>query len=108
MLAKKVRDTAPHVETAGRGAHTNFIIDFARYSRNRMKAFLHSVYLNLRPHAHDLASFVAAKMYKISSWLAREFLKFYNFIQGRRVLKNSGKTSIFIQDMGTAKGRERI
>ncbi|MDO8493279.1 MAG: hypothetical protein Q7S19_01920 [bacterium] len=108
MLTKKIRETASYIEIAGRGTHTNFIVDFIHYLRNQTKVLLHDAYLNLRPHAHDIISFVVAKMYKVSSWLAREFLKFYNFIQGRKVLKNSGRQSIFIQDMGSVKGRGRI
>lgn len=103
MLTKRVGEVSPHVDDAGLYAHTNFIAEFLRSLRRRVVESLHDIYLGIRPHAHDLVAFVVAKMYKISSWFAREFLKFYNFIQGRKVLKNSGKTSIFIRDISRDK-----
>ncbi len=103
MLGRRVEEMAPHVEYAGRHAHTNFIADFFRLSKSRAKVILNNLYLSVRPHAHDLVSNILSRLYKLSSWSAREFLKFYNFIQGRKVLKNSGKTSIFIRDIASVK-----
>jgi hypothetical protein len=106
MLYKKIELVAPHVEYAGDHAHTNFIADFFRTVKNWTKETLNDIYLKIRPHAHDLVSLIFSKMYKISSWFAQEFLKFYNFIQGRKILKNAGSTSVFIRDIAVVKEQE--
>ena len=99
LLMKKIYEMAPHVETTIHDVHTNFILDFLQMLQEEIKNILREVYLFLRPYAHDLVSSIASMMYKMSAWLAGEFLKFYNFIQGRKVLKNSGNTSMFIRDI---------
>lgn len=106
MLYKKIEQVAPHVEYAGHHAHTNFILDFFRTAIGWTKNILNDIYLKIRPHAHDFVSMIFSKMYKISSWFAQEFLKFYNFIQGRKVLKSAGNTSVFIRDIAVAKEKE--
>lgn len=103
MLYKKIQETAPHIEFTGADVHTNFIFDFLKMSLDWTRKTLDDIYLRARPHVHDLISFIFSKMYKMSSWFAQEFLKFYNFIQGRKVLKNGGSTSVFIRDIAKDK-----
>ncbi len=99
MLWRRIDEMAPHVEEAGRYAHSNFIFDFFRIARKRITAFIRGVYSQFRPHFHQFISYIVSRLYRLSSWFAEELLNFYNFIQGRKVLKNSGKTSIFIRDI---------
>ena len=103
MLFKKVQEVAPHAESVGSEAHTNFIFDFFRTLVHRTKEVATNAYLAIRPQIHDLMSTAASKMYKLSSWSAKECLKLHDFIQGRKVLKNTGNTSIFIRDITRSK-----
>ncbi|MBI3633785.1 MAG: hypothetical protein HY226_05875 [Candidatus Vogelbacteria bacterium] len=99
MLYKKIVDIEPHLNNETHHGHSNFIIDYTFYLRNQVKQYFTEIYTELRPHLHDLMSYVASKMYKLSSAAAQEFLRFYNFVQGRKELKKTANASAFIIDM---------
>lgn len=56
---------------------------------------------NIKPHVDNLVDSSAELMHLVSARMARKFIQFSNFIQGKRVLKNRGTTSLFIRDMAT-------
>ncbi len=107
MFFKKLHSLEPEIAESYHG-HSNFILDFFKTLRVRLRKYVNEVYLAIRPHAHDFISSIVSRLYKISSWFALEFLKFYNFIQGRKVLKNSGNASSFIRDITQNKEEGRI
>ncbi len=108
MLIQKISKVAVHLETSEHESHTNFIVVFLKLLVNQIKQFFVAYYLKIRPHAHDLISFLASRLYRLSAWFALEFLKFYNFIQGRKIIKNSGSASLFIRDITRDKEEGRI
>ena len=107
MLGKKIYEIQPHIENAGSESHTNFIFDFWQMLKGESLRHTKDTYHKVRPHAHDLVSYFAAKMYKLSSWSAQEFLRFYNFIQGRKELRGKQTTSSFLTDITRHKEQTR-
>ena len=108
MLVKKIYEIQPHLEGFNVESHTNFIIEFFQNMKREIVQHLGNIYHGVRPHAHDIVSSIAAKMYRFSSWSAQEFLRFYNFIQGRKDLRVNQNTSSFLADMVKHKEESRI
>ncbi|MBI3631887.1 MAG: hypothetical protein HY225_00355 [Candidatus Vogelbacteria bacterium] len=107
MLIKKVKDIEPHLDSVHHHGHTNFILEFFQAAKKQVTQYFEEIYAELHPLAHDVMSYVASKMYKLSSAAAQEFLRFYNFIQGRKELRSGGNTSSFITNIAEHKEAAR-
>ena len=108
MLYRKIVAIQPHLKIEENHGHTNFIVEFLRQAKKGVLQYFDEIYTELRQLMHDLMSYLAAKMYKLSSASAQEFLRFYNFVQGRKELKKAGNASAFILDMEEHKVSSRV
>ena len=85
------------------GQAPNIFEQYIKVLKSKVYEVADEVSVYMRPHIHAFASAVAKRFYKISSGAAQESLRLYNFIQGKKTLKNAGTTSLFIRDMAKHK-----
>ncbi|MBI5140381.1 MAG: hypothetical protein HZA94_02970 [Candidatus Vogelbacteria bacterium] len=81
----------------------NFFEQYIKIIKIKLHEVCDEVSVYMTPHVHAIASVATKQLYKISSGMAQESLRVYNFIQGKKTLKNARGASLFIRDMAKHK-----
>lgn len=85
------------------GYAPNFFGEYLNVFKKKVNEVLDEINSYMKPHVQSIASFLTRYLYKLSSSVAQESLRLYNFVQGKRTLKNTGTTSLFLRDMAKHK-----
>ena len=85
------------------GQAPNIFEQYTKVLKAKAREVYDEVSAYIQPYIHSFATTIMKTLYRISSSAAQESLRLYNFIQGKKTLKNAGTTSLFIRDMAKHK-----